>query len=714
MTRQPSRRPLAALLATGALLALGSLAQAASAAEAVIPPGSLAPTERQSMVARRVGSILEQMHYSHERINRAMSSRVFDLYLQFLDSQHSYFLASDIAAFQRWRYSFSGMIHTGNIAPAYAIFARFQQRDRERMRYALALLASEPSWTVDEQYTFDRTHAPWPADPAAMNDLWRKRVKNDELSLMLAGKTWQQATALLRKRYEHVLTRIGQVSSEDVFEELMNAYARTFDPHSSYFDPRDSEEYRIQMSLNYDGIGAQLELVNDYVTVTNVIQGGPAALAGTLKVHDRITSVGQGTSGPFKDVVGWRLSDVVQLIRGKAGTTVRLQVLPAGLAPGSAEKVLRFVRNKVTLANDAAHSTVRTIKRGGRLLKIGVITVPAFYEDVAAANAGDPHYRSTTRDVRRLIEKLQMKGIDGLILDLREDGGGYLPEATALTGLFIDKGPVVQLKDTTGRIEVLNDPDKGGPVYTGPLAVLVDRDSASASEIFAGAIQDYHRGVIVGQRTFGKGTVQNLVPLDRWSQRPVNGQLTVTIGKFYRITGQSTQRLGVEPNVPLPSPIDMTQVGETSLKWALPWDRIAPAPFTAWRLQDGRSVSFKALAIAEDKRAEHDPNYRWLVQEIAADEDYSAAQSVSLNLKTREQERTRMERDELARENERRTAEGLPPLKKIADTNPGAASDIMLDQCTQVMGDMIMGIGSKPSGPTALLRTARVEPRPRS
>jgi carboxyl-terminal processing protease len=713
MTPRPPRRAtrgFAALLALWATLALAGASQAPVASASIIPAGALQPTERQRMVARRVGSILEETHFSHETIDHAMSSRVFDRYLEFLDGQHSYFLASDIAYFQQWRYSFDGMIHTGNIDPAYAIFARFQQRDRERMRYALSLLGTEPDWTVKESYQFDRTNAGWPPNLEAMNDLWRKRVKNDELSLMLTGKTWQQATDLLRKRYEQVLKRIGQVSSEDVFEELMNSYARTFDPHSSYFDPRDSEEYRIQMSLNYDGIGAQLKLENDYVTVTNVIQGGPAALAGTLKANDRITGVGQGTSGPLTDVIGWRLDDVVQLIRGKAGTTVRLGILPAGVAPGTPEKTLSFVRNKVTLDNDAAQSEIRTLKRGGRLLKIGVITVPAFYEDVAAENDGDPNYRSTTRDVRRLIGKLETQGIDGLILDLRGDGGGYLPEATALTGLFIDKGPVVQLKDTTGRLEVLDDPDKG-VYYTGPLAVLVDRYSASASEIFAGAIQDYHRGVIVGQRTFGKGTVQNLVPLDRWSQRPVNGQLTVTIGKFYRITGQSTQRLGVEPDVPLPSPIDMSEVGETSLEGALPWDRITPATFTPWHAAAGQSVSYKALALAEDERAEHDPDYRWLVQEIAAGEDLHGETSVSLDLKVRQRERARMDRDQLARENVRRTSEGLPALKSIADISAKEASDIMLAQCVQVMGDMITGVDVETPAHGPLQQTARRDSR---
>ncbi|HTW37962.1 MAG TPA: carboxy terminal-processing peptidase [Steroidobacteraceae bacterium] len=693
MTFRTMRRSsgwIASCLAFLMVLAIAG-ATPAPASTSVIPPGALAPSERQRMIARRVGSILEETHYSRATIDRKMSSEVYDRYLEFLDSQHSYFLASDIAQFEQWRYSFDDMIHTGDIDPAFAIFARFEQRNRERMRYALALLDTEPNWDVKESFDFDRQHAAWPAGEAQMNELWRKRVKNDELSLMLTGKSWKDATDVLRKRYEHVLKRIDQISSEDVFEGLMNAYARSFDPHSSYFSPRDSEEYRIQMSLNYEGIGASLELIDDYVTVMNVIEGGPAAVAGTLKANDRITGVAQGKDGALTDVIGWRLDDVVQLIRGKAGTTVKLQVLPAGVAPGSPEKTLEFVRNKVSLDNQAAHSEVRTINRGGRTLKIGVITVPAFYEDVQAQNAGDENYRSTTRDVHRLIDQLKTQGIDGLVLDLREDGGGYLPEATALTGLFIDRGPVVQLKDTTGRLEVLDDPDKG-VAYTGPLAVLVDRYSASASEIFAAAIQDYHRGVIVGQRTFGKGTVQNLVPLDRWSQRPVNGQLTVTIGKFYRVTGESTQRLGVEPDVPLPSPIDMDDVGESSLEAALPWDRIAPVAFTSWRPVAGPGAAVPALALAEDARAQHDPDYRWLVEEVAASEDMHGEKSLSLNLKQREAERTREDRDRLARENVRRAAKGLPAIKSVDEIDPAEASQIILAQATQVVGDMVMGV----------------------
>jgi carboxyl-terminal processing protease len=691
---QPLRRSsgwITACLAAVLLLALGGSAQV-PASPSLLPPGAIAPTDQQRVTARKVGRILEEDHYSHAPIDRKMSEVVFERYVEFLDPQRSYLLASDVSEFSgKYRYQFDDMIRTGDIDPAYLIFARFQQRNRERVEYALSLLNAEPDWTVNESYDFERSKAPWPANEAQINDLWRKRVKNDALSLMLAGKTWPEAAEILRKRYERVLKRIDQVTSEDVFENLMNAYARAFDPHSSYFSPRSSEEYRIQMSLNYDGIGASLQVVDDYVTITNIIEGGPAAVAGTLKTNDRIVGVGQGRDGPITDVIGWRLDDVVQLIRGKAGTAVRLQVLPAGAAPGSPGKVLEFVRNKVTLEAQAAHKEVKTVARNGRTYRIGVITVPGFYQDVRAENAGDENYRSTTRDVLKLLRELKTENVDGLVLDLRGDGGGYLPEATALTGLFIDHGPVVQLRDTSGRLEVLDDPESG-PAYDGPLAVLVDRMSASASEIFAGAIQDYHRGLILGQTTFGKGTVQNLVPLDRWSRDPVNGQLTVTIGKFYRVTGESTQHRGVQPDIPLASPLDTREVGESALESSLPWDRIAGVPFKASSFGAGQP-DVATLTSEEDVRAQHDPDYRWLVSDIAAIDTLREEHSVSLNLKVRREERAREDRERLERENDRRIAKNLPPFKTVAELDGAKEQepDAVLEQATQIMADMVTG-----------------------
>jgi len=690
---------------TACLLALAALALAGSvqapASPSLLPPGAIAPTDAQRSTARKIGRILEEEHYSRAPIDRKMSEIVFQRYLEFLDPQRSYLLAADISEFSAYRDQFDDMIRTGNVDPAYLMFARFQQRNRERMQYALSLLKTEPDWTVDESFEFDRTHAPWPADPAQINDLWRKRVKNDALSLLLTGKQWPEAADVLRKRYERVLKRIDQVTNEDVFENLMNAYARAFDPHSSYFSPRSSEEYRIQMSLNYDGIGASLQVVDDYVTIMNIIEGGPAAAAGTLKTNDRITAVGQGRQGVLTDVIGWRLDDVVQLIRGKAGTSVRLQVLPGGAAPGSPEKVLEFVRNKITLEAQAAHKEVKTVARNGRTYRIGVVTVPGFYQDIAAQNAGDENYRSTTRDVAKLLRELKSENVDGLVLDLRGDGGGYLPEATALTGLFINHGPVVQLRVTSGQLEVLDDP-VSAPAYDGPLAVLVDRMSASASEIFAGAIQDYHRGLIIGQTTFGKGTVQNLVPLDRWSREPVNGQLTVTIGKFYRVTGESTQHRGVEPDIPLASLLDTKEIGESALEQSLPWDRIAGVPFkTSTVAAAGPSVA--VLASAEDARAQHDPDYRWLVSDIAAIDTLRAEKSVSLSLKVRREERAREDKERLERENNRRVAKNLPPLKTVAELEKtkDEQPDVMLDQATQIMTDVVTGVRPGPVQKTA-------------
>jgi len=691
---------------TACLVALAALALAGSvrapASPSLLPPGAVAPTDAQRATARKIGRILEEAHYSHAPIDRRMSDVVFQRYLEFLDPQRGYLLAADVNEFSTYRYQFDDMIRTGNIDPAYLMFARFQQRNRERMQYALSLLKTEPDWTVEESYEFERTHAPWPADQAQLDDLWRRRIKNDALSLLLTGKQWPEAADILRKRYERVLKRIDQVTNEDVFENLMNAYARAFDPHSSYFSPRSSEEYRIQMSLNYDGIGASLQVVDDYVTIMNIIDGGPAAVAGTLKTNDRITGVGQGHEGVLTDVIGWRLDDVVQLIRGKAGTGVRLQVLPAGAAPGSPEKVLEFVRNKITLEAQAAHKEVKTVARNGRSYRIGVITVPGFYQDIAAQNAGDENYRSTTRDVAKLLRELKSENVDGLVLDLRGDGGGYLPEATALTGLFINHGPVVQLRDTSGRLEVLDDPENA-PAYDGPLAVLVDRMSASASEIFAGAIQDYHRGLIVGQTTFGKGTVQNLVPLDRWSKEPVNGQLTVTIGKFYRVTGESTQHRGVEPDIALASVLDTKEVGESALESSLPWDRIAGVPFKTSAVA-ATEPAVATLASAEDARAQHDPDYRWLVSDIAAIDNLREQHSVSLNLKLRREERAREDKERLERENIRRVAKNLPPLKTVAELDKAKEDqpDVMLDQAAQIMTDVVTGVR-----PATAQKTAR-------
>jgi carboxyl-terminal processing protease len=674
-----------ALSALGLLVLAGAGSSGAPAATGLLPEQAVAPTPQQRSLAPRVAGILEQNHYRHIPIDERLSPQVLERYLTALDGQHSYFLASDVSGFDRWRLKFGDMIHTGEIDPAYLIFYVFQQRNRERMQYALKLLDTEPDWSSDESFDFDRERASWPADQTAMNELWRQRVKNDAITLLLTGKSWPDAADVLRKRYQRVLARLDKITPGDVFEALMNAYASTYDPHSNYFSPRSSEEYRIQMSLNYEGIGASLQLNDDqYVTVTNVLPGGPAAADGTLKPNDRITAVGQGSDGAMTDVIGWRLDDVVQLIRGKIGTVVRLQLLPAGATPGTSERTLQLTRNKVTLEAQAAKKEVRTLQRDGHSYKIGIITVPSFYNDMEEGGGSNADNRSTTHDVRRLLQQLTgAGGIDGLVLDLRGDGGGYLPEAIGLTHLFINHGPAVQLKDTSGQLEVLDEPDPGQS-YSGPLAVLIDRTSASASEIFAGAIQDYHRGLIIGQTSFGKGTVQSVIPLDRWSTKPTEGQLTVTIGKFYRVTGESTQLRGVAPDLSLPSAVSTEDVGESILVHALPWDRIAAVPFRA--LPPTGSL-VQTLATEQSDRATHNADYQWLLASLNSLDAARQDKILSLNLNKRELERKAQDQSRLTQENTRRVADGLAPVKSLEDITVSDEPDVLLAQAADIMAD---------------------------
>src|ERR1022692_1469189 len=423
---------------TGAAVCASAVGLAALLGAAMTPPAAvpatataLTPTEQENYVARRVSDIIAREHYRRAPLDDRLSSLILDRYLDAIDGGRSYFYASDIAEFERYRYELDDAIKAGDVEPAFVIFRRFQQRSRERMNYAIELLAKKPDFDIDESFNFDREKEPWPANTAEMNELWRKRVKNDALSLVIAGKQWPEVVDVLRKRYEHVAKRLDQSKPEDVFEAFMNAYVLSLDPHSNYFSPRNSEEYNIQMSLSYEGIGASLALTDDYVTVIDVIAGGPAAVSGKLAANDRITAVGEGKSGELNDVIGWRLDDVVQKIRGPGGTLVRLQVLPAGAAPGSAQKVVEFTRNRVSLEAQAAHKTIHTVQRNGRDVKIGIITVPSFYQDYDASRAGAKDFRSTTRDVQRLIDELRKEGAEVLIMDLRANGGGYLPEAVA-------------------------------------------------------------------------------------------------------------------------------------------------------------------------------------------------------------------------------------------------------------------------------------------
>ncbi len=690
-----------AVLLTTYLLPLSALPNSANI------ESDLAPEPRHEKVGQLVRDFIERSHYSHASVDDELSAEVLEKYIEALDGNRMYLLASDVETFRKYRYELDDMVDHEPLTPVFDMFDVYRTRARQRIDFALKQLETEPDFTIEEQYVFDRSESPWARSSEELDEIWRMRVKNDALSLVLAEKEWSEVQEILEKRYNGFLKRMDQVKSDDVFETFMNAFAHTLDPHSSYLSPRNSEEYRIQMSLSYFGIGASLQIEDDYVLVVNIIPGGPAAIDGKLQPKDRITAVAQGEDGEMVDVIGWRLDDVVQLIRGPADTVVKLQIIPAGALPGTPEKVISLIRNQVKLEEQAAKSDIITVPRDGRDWSIGVIEVPSFYRDYRALSNGDKNYTSTTKDVKRLIEELEEQGIDGLIIDLRNNGGGHLTEATALSGLFIDNGPVVQLRNANGRISRLDDPDPVPRVaYNGPMAVLVNRYSASASEIFAAAIQDYARGVIIGQQTFGKGTVQNLYSLDQYVRRPDDeglGQLTLTIGKYYRVTGESTQHRGVTPDIELPSPINAELVGESVRKSALPWDTIRTARFRAGDPLDG---TIKSLTSSHIERSKTDPDYRYLVAGIEDIEEARSRKTVSLSINARKTEREQERERRLARENERRAARGLEPIGSIEELEESEAPDVHLDQAANIVTDLAV----LREVPPPAERTARVQP----
>jgi carboxyl-terminal processing protease len=651
----------------------------------------LAPESRHEDIGQLVTQFVQKSHYLHIAVDDDLSSRVMDRYIESIDRNRVYLLAGDIEFFEQYRHQLDDIVRNEPLDPVFDMFSIYRTRVRERFQFALTLLDEQPDLKVDEEYQFDRSETPWAKTSAELDDIWRMRVKNDVLSLALADKPWEDSREVLKKRYARYLKRMDQLKSDDVFETFMNAFAHTLDPHSSYLSPRNSEEYRIMMSLSYVGIGASLQTEDDYVHIVSIIPGGPASIDGTLEPNDKIIGVAQGADGEMVDVIGWRLDDVVDLIRGKADTVVRLQIIPAGTLPGNSERVLQLNRGQVRLEEQAAKSEIVTIPRDGRDWSIGVIDVPSFYRDYRALTNGDKDYASTTKDVKRLIGELEAEGIDGLIIDLRNNGGGHLTEATALSGLFIDNGPVVQLRNANARISRLDDPDPVPRVaYNGPLAVLVNRFSASASEIFAAAVQDYARGVIIGQETFGKGTVQNLYSLDQYLQPEDDegfGQLTLTIGKYYRVTGESTQHRGVEPDIRLPSAIDSESVGESVRDSALPWDTIATTRFRAGQPLEN---TIQSLTANHTERSKEDPNFNYLTQFIEDDRETRSRKSVSLNIESRRAERASQMERALELENERRAALSLEPIDSLEDLQEDDRPDIQLDQAAGIVTDLAL------------------------
>ncbi len=675
--------------------------------EAVPADEPLEPDSRHERVGELVRQFVEKSHYLHFQVDDELSSGVMDRYIESMDRNRMYLLQSDVDYFEQFRYQLDDIVRSRPMDPVFDMFSIYRTRVRDRFEYALELLETEPDLTLTEEYRFDRTEAPWARTTEELDEIWRQRVKNDVLNLALTDKPWEESRDVLVKRYTRFLRRMDQIKSDDVFETFMNAFAHTLDPHSSYLSPRNSEEYRIQMSLSYFGIGASLQTEDDYVRIVTIIPGGPASIDGSLKPEDKIIGVAQGADGAMVDVIGWRLDDVVDLIRGPADTVVKLQIIPAGALAGDSNKEIMLTRGQVKLEEQAAKSEIIKVPRDGREWSIGVIEVPSFYRDYRALSNGDKNYTSTTKDVKRLIAELEEEGIDGLIIDLRDNGGGHLTEATALSGLFIDNGPVVQLRNSNGRISRLDDPDPVARVaYNGPLAVLVNRFSASASEIFAAAIQDYARGVIIGQETFGKGTVQNLYSLDQYLQPEGDkgyGQLTLTIGKYYRVTGESTQHRGVNPDIALPSPIDAEEIGESVRDSALPWDTIQTTRFRAGEPLD---TTIHSLTVEHSARAKDDPNFQYLMQFIEDDREARSQTTVSLNIDERRTDREDNRQRNLDLENERRTALGLEPVESLEDLEDDDRPDVHLDQAAGIVTDLavLREIGFIPA------QTAQVRP----
>lgn len=637
------------ILAAASLLPL-ALAYAANQNKVVTPVSELAPTEAQALTGNLVYQFLSGSNYAYRTLplDDKLSAVIYDNYLESLDGNKQFFLASDIARFDVYRTRLDDAIKGGQLSPPYDIFRTYLTRVDERIAYARALLKQDFDFTRDEEYQYDREDAPWAASTAELDEIWRKSVKNDVLRLKLAGRPMPEIRETLDKRYATLGERVHQLRGDDVFENFMNAYGSAIDPHTSYMSPRSAENFNMSMRLSLEGVGAVLQVQDEFVVFRTIMPGSPAEKSGVIKPGDRVLAVGQGDKGPMVDVVGWRIDDVVDKIRGPKGSVVRLDVQSAEEGADGPHQVVRIVRDKIKMEEQAASKKI--IDAEGK--RIGVIELPAFYLDFEAARRGDADVRSATTDVRNLLEQLKRDNVDGVVIDLRDNGGGSLIEAIELTGLFIDLGPVVQVRSADGSVEVDADED-AGVAWTGPMAVLVNRASASASEIFAAAIQDYGRGLIIGGTTFGKGTVQTMVDLDKFPRRKdiEFGELKMTIAQFFRIDGGTTQNAAVVPDVPFPASIDGAEFGESMYKNALPYTQIEAADYV--RLGSFGAIT-PALIERHKARSAKDLEFSWWLQDVNYYKAEADRKSISLNEQVRLQQRNALKAQREAREAQRK------------------------------------------------------------
>lgn len=669
-------------------------------------PNDLQPDEQQSVILRQVATLVTNYNYKKVPLNDSISVIIYNHYLKKLDENHNYLLASDVRDFDKFKTNLDDDIKAGSLENAFYIFNVFQKRYTEYVNFSIAQLNKDFDFTKNETFTYDRDSLPYAASEEDIHTLWAQRVKYDLLNLQLTGKTLAANKETLKKRYTNILSQSNKLSNQDVFQAFMDAFTEAIDPHTNYFNPSNAANFNIDMSRSLEGIGATLASENEYVTIKTIVPGGPADKSKQVNIDDRIIGVAQGKTGVFQDIVGWRIENAIALIRGSKGTLVRLQLLPKGITANGKARTIELVREKIILKDISAKKEIRTYNNNGKITKIGVISIPAFYLDFNDYKAGNPNYKSTTRDVRLILDTLKRENVDGVIIDLRENGGGSLIEAIELTGLFIKTGPVVQVRDARNQIEV--DPDEDPAIaYAGPLAIMVDRFSASASEIFAAAIQDYGRGLILGTQTYGKGSVQNAIDLDKVINPTLKdrllsvagktktvatgsqnkfGQLNLTIAKFYRISGGATQHKGVLPDVEFPSVIPLDKYGEDTEPSAMPYDVIAKTDFT--KAGDFTPV-LPELKKLHEQRMSTSVSYKYLLADIADIKKRDAEKTITLNEAQLKQKRDADEQKAFVNNNLRRVALGLPALTK-GQTRPKSEDlDFLKREAGQILTDYI-------------------------
>ncbi|WP_198170164.1 carboxy terminal-processing peptidase [Mucilaginibacter arboris] len=670
---------------------------------------NLEPDEQQAIVCKEVTEMITNYNYKKIKLNDSISTVIFNRYIKSLDENHNYFLASDLNDFDQYKTQLDDDLQNGELNHVFYIFNVYQKRYNERIKYSLDQLNKTYDFTQKDEFMFNREDQPWVSTVSDLNKFWDKRVKYDLLNLNLATPDLTKNKETLKKRYENLIIQSAKLNNQDVFQLFMDAFTESIDPHTNYFNQSNAAQFNIDMSKSLEGIGASLSSENEYVTIKTIVKGGPAERSKLLTVDDRIIGVAQGKNGEFQDIIGWRLDNAITLIRGPKGTTVRLKILPKGKTTTN-PKIVELVREKIVLEDQLASKEIRTYNSNGKTVKIGIINVPGFYLDYKAYQAGDKNYRSISRDVKLIIDSLKAQKVDGIVMDLRQNGGGSLPEAIQLTGLFIKTGPVVQVRDVKNRIEQ-DDDDDPSIAWNGPLAVLVDRFSASASEIFAGAIQDYGRGLIVGTQTYGKGTVQSAIDLDKvignsfsrllasvkGKSAPAStgtptsfGQINLTIAKFYRISGSSTQHKGVIPDIKFPSAIPLDKYGEDTEPSALPFDMIARSSYTP---VGNFAAVIPQLKTLHDTRMQTNVNYKNLLEDIADYKKRDAEKTVTLNEAELKKQHEEDDAKTLAHDNARRAALGLKPLIKGEPRTKDKDADFLKIEAGQILTDYI---GLKP------------------